>query len=154
MALCEKCGGKLSFFGKCEPCDQAEQQEITEKRLLAEKQNAELKRQATLAAKEKEKIISAAIKAVVLTTEACASFTITNRHKIVMSSVDCAFDVKVPKAEVELLDDLRKQAVDLGANAVVAIDFKFIETYSANIGAGDFKKFKMVAFGTAVDAEF
>ena len=70
-----------------------------------------------------------------------------------MSSVECVFDVKIPKAESELLYDLKRCAYDLGANAVVGVNIQFIETYNVGIGIGEFKKFKMIAYGTAMIIE-
>ena len=45
---------------------------------------------------------------------------------------------------------MKLSAVLLGANAVVGISFKIVETYAARIGVGEIKTFKLIAFGTAV----
>ena len=93
------------------------------------------------------------VEAIVLTTETVINSPVQKRIKIIMSSVECVFDVKIPKAESELLYDLKRCAYDLGANAVVGVNIQFIETYNVGIGIGEFKKFKMIAYGTAMIIE-
>ncbi len=150
MANCEKCGSKLSFFGKCTSCEdteRTERQKLAEaRRLEAEKfRKSETERKKLEEAKKKE-----ALESIVLTTEVTLNQSVKTRHGIIMSTVECALDVKVPKAKGELLDDLKHQAYELGANAVVGIDIKFVETYNATIGVGELKKFRMIAYGTAI----
>jgi len=36
---------------------------------------------------------------------------------------------------------------------VVGVDIQFIETYNVGIGVGEFKKFRMIAYGTAMIIE-
>lgn len=56
----------------------------------------------------------------------------------------------ISKFQDELMLSLRESAYNEGANAVVRINFNIIETYNTSIGVGEFKKFKMIAYGTAV----
>ncbi|EAP79119.1 hypothetical protein NAS141_07580 [Sulfitobacter sp. NAS-14.1] len=88
--------------------------------------------------------------AITLTTETFVTSPVQKRLQIIISSEDCRLDIDISKVQSELLEDLKRQAFDLGANAVIGVNISFIETYTANIASGEFKKFKMVAYGTAM----
>tara|TARA_R110002124_G_scaffold184022_1_gene351542 strand:+ start:264 stop:689 length:426 start_codon:yes stop_codon:yes gene_type:complete len=88
--------------------------------------------------------------AITLTTETFVTSPVQKRLQIKISSEDCRLDIDISKVQSELLEDLKRQAFDLGANAVIGVNISFIETYTANIASGEFKKFKMVAYGTAM----
>jgi len=143
MAECKECGKKMGFLeaynGLCQDC--------FVKSLGMSKKDKEAKEVAALE-------LDAEIEAIILTTETVINSPVQKRLKIIMSSVECAFDVKIPKAESELLYDLKRCAFELGANAVVGVNIQFIETYNVGIGVGEFKRFKMIAYGTAMIIEF
>jgi hypothetical protein len=153
MAVCEKCGGKLGLFGGCSACEKAEEAARIEARREREEAEARRLQQEAQQKAQRQAEIAAAQASVLLTTEHASNLQIKGRLGIVMSSVECVLDIKVPKAKGELLDDLKAEAVQLGGNAVVGVNIEFVETYAATIGVGDFKKFKMVAYGTAVIAD-
>tara|TARA_R110002110_G_scaffold355310_3_gene564969 strand:- start:686 stop:1111 length:426 start_codon:yes stop_codon:yes gene_type:complete len=88
--------------------------------------------------------------AIILTTETFVSSSVQKRLEIIIASEDCILDVNISKVQSELLQDLKRQAFDLGANAVIGVNISFLETYTANIASGEFKRFKMVAYGTAM----
>lgn len=94
--------------------------------------------------------LSPEVEAVIVTTETTIATPIKKRLNVIIEAIDCAFDVDISKAQTQLLNLLKQKASDLGANAVVGIDIKYVETYATNIGAGEFKRFKMVGCGTAV----
>ena len=143
MAECKECGKKMGFLEAynefCQDC--------FVKSLGMSKKDKEAKEVAALE-------LDAEIEAIILTTETVINSPVQKRLKIIMSSVECAFDVKIPKAESELLYDLKRCAFELGANAVVGVNIQFIETYNVGIGVGEFKRFKMIAYGTAMIIEF
>lgn len=90
------------------------------------------------------------VEAIIVTTETMITTPIKKRLNVILEAIDCAFDVDISKAQTELLNLLKRRASDLGANAVVGLDIKFVETYATSIGAGEFRRFKMVGCGTAV----
>jgi uncharacterized protein YbjQ (UPF0145 family) len=141
MAECAECGKKFGFLeagtnGLCTTC--------------AYLANVDPD---TLAKIDANIATTAEIEAIALTTETVINSPVQKRLKIIMSSVECVFEVKIPKAESELLYDLKRRAFDLGANAVVGVNIQFIETYNVGIGVGEFKKFRMIAYGTAMIIE-
>lgn len=101
-------------------------------------------------ARQREQEKQKAIQSIVVTTENQITNAVLARHSIIMASVESALDVNVDKARGELLLDLKHQAYNLGANAVVGININFVETYNATIGAAELKKFRMIAYGTAI----
>jgi uncharacterized protein YbjQ (UPF0145 family) len=160
LAKCKTCDGELSFFGKCEACrvrenkEALEAEEIRAQDIAAQKQQKEASRklkQEKEVAEKKQK--AASLKSIVLTTEVSTNLNIVERKKVIIASADCSFDVNISKFQDELMLSLRESAYNEGANAVVGINFNIIETYNTSIGVGEFKKFKMIAYGTAVVVE-
>jgi uncharacterized protein YbjQ (UPF0145 family) len=93
------------------------------------------------------------VESIIITTETTTALPVKKRIRVIMEAIDCTLDVDISKAQTQLLNLLKGRAFDVGANAVVGLDINFVETYAANIGAGEFKRFKMVAYGTAVIIE-
>ncbi len=147
MADCIECGKKIGFtnrgdFGRCSSCTAKhwEQERIPEQARMDAKYAAEAAR-------------NIEIDAVTVTTETHTNLTVANRIKIIVAAVESSFDAKLVEKQDELVFGLKTECHAVGENAVVGVTFNIIETYSASIGAGNFKKFKMVAYGTAVVVE-
>ncbi len=151
MAKCSKCDKKIGFLsssdGMCLDCASAAFSAGKGARLEAERLAALA--QTTEAIQHRE----AGISAVIVTTETHTNLNITKRIKIIVATVESSFDAKLVEKQDELVFGLKTECYDAGGNAVVGVTFNSIETYSASIGAGNFKKFKMVAYGTAVVVE-
>lgn len=149
MATCKHCGEKLSLFGACARCDD-EKKQNEEKARQERIKGEEEKRQNERRAEEERKT---KVSTVMLTTEVASNLNIKSRENILIAHADCAFDVKLQQKKEELLNDLKEQAYDTGANAVVGITFSVEESYSTGIGAANVKLFKLIAYGTAVVIE-
>ena len=154
MAECKGCGRKIGLLntidGKCADCFYASE----EKENLAEK--------ALMEAKIKE------IDAIVLTTETAPNLKVTKRIEIV--TAECAFGMNIFKdlfagvrdivggrseavqktmrdSRKTALYELKKEAYEVGANAVVGVDLDYVELSSAG------SMVMLVASGTAVVIE-
>lgn len=167
MATCSKCGTKIGFLGGsagspkigvCETCFDEEKSKQLEER------------EAKKALEEQEKaIIEAAIGGVLLTTETYPKrLNITETVEIV--TAECAFGMNIFKdlfsgvrdivggrseAVQKTLQDtrrtalyeLKKEAYEAGANAVVGVDLDYVELSAAG------NMVLLVASGTAVRIE-
>jgi len=174
MPNCKSCGQRLDVmddeFGRCLDCANADkpvpvsnQNNITD---AVRRQRQEAADQEQLQARrslEREKI--AAINAIVLTTETAPNLNITKRIEIV--TAECAFGMNIfkdlfagvrnvvggrSKAVQKTMRDsrrmalyeLKKEAYEVGANAVVGVDLDYVELSSAG------SMVMLVASGTAV----
>lgn len=157
MATCKKCGAKIGMFGGsdglCSNCREEERQRLKEEEERARAEQRERERVEKQKQAEKERARRKALESIVLTTEVASNLDISERVDIIIAHTDCSFDVKLQENKKELMDDLRQQAYDVDANAVVGVTFNIEESYAANIGAGNIKKFKLIAYGTAVRVE-
>jgi len=144
MARCEKCGSKFSFFanssvvGELQVCEKCAQEMRTD---------------------------AAAINAVILTTETAPNLPIVERIEIVTAEVaygmhifkDLFADVRdivggrskavqntMRDARRTALYELKKEAYEVGANAVVGVDLDYVELSSSK------SMVMLVASGTAV----
>ena len=151
MANCSDCGKKIPMFdggrdGRCYACAMikydAEMAPVREREAKEEAEKNEFETQ-------KRRLIDA----VIVTTETHTNLAISKRIKIIVSTVESSFDAKLVEKQDELVLGLKTECHAAGGNAVVGVTFNIVETYSASIGAGNFKKFKIVAYGTAVLAE-
>ena len=151
MANCSDCGKKIPMFdggrdGRCYACAtiryEAEQAPIKAQKV---KEVAEINQQ-----KAQKR---AAIDSVIVTTETQPDLRISKRIKIIISTVESKFDAQLVEKQDELFQEMKKECHSIGGNAVVGVSINIVETYSVNIGAGDFKKFKIIAYGTAVVIE-
>lgn len=149
MADCKTCGTKLTLFGRCSACDEAEVVKSQKKRDAIQKEKLEAKRKV----KDEKIAHQQALETIVVTTEVASNLNVISRVDVVMAAVDCAFDVKMLENKDTLLAELRSAAYSVGANAVVGVVFNTVESYSASIGVGNFKTFKLIAYGTAVRVE-
>ena len=156
MARCEKCGSKFSFFansslvGELQVCEKCAQEMRTD------------------AATAKRIEYAAAINAVILTTETAPYLNITKRIEIVTAEVaygmhifkDLFADVRdivggrskavqntMRDARRTALYELKKEAYEVGANAVVGVDLDYVELSSMK------SMVMLVASGTAVVIE-
>ena len=154
MAECKDCGKKIGFRntigGKCADCyySAEEEKKVVEKVALNEQLEA--------------------IKAIVLTTETAPNLKITKRIEIV--TAECAFGMNIFKdlfagvrdivggrseavqktmrdSRKTVLYELKKEAYEVGANAVVGVDLDYVELSSAG------SMVMLVASGTAVVIE-
>jgi uncharacterized protein YbjQ (UPF0145 family) len=159
MAICSKCGATVSRFdldnGMCGICAFKERQVSDSERVDREAEQAK-------AAAE----LSKRLDAILLTTETVPSIDITERIAII--TAECVFGMHIFKdigasfrdffggrnkafqdalrdARKTVLSELRKEALDVGADAVVAVDLD----YSEVSGGGKSMMF-LVASGTAV----
>lgn len=136
MANCNTCGAKLPFLGGCEKCAQIAWQKAKEEIENARVAETNLRNEAA---------------SIMVTTETCLDSIVRSRKKVIVATIESALDAKIAEKHDELLHALKVQAHLVGANAVVGVTFNVVETYAASIGVGEFKKFKMMAFGTAVE---
>jgi len=168
MAECKECGKSMGFAdkvnaksydGKCIGCTKAlqdnhgkskEDLEITKTQVAADTQKA------------------AAINSIVLTTETAPNLKITKRIEIV--TAECAFGMNIFKdlfagvrdivggrseavqktmrdSRKTALYELKKEAYEVGANAVVGVDLDYVEMSSVG------SMVMLVASGTAVVIE-
>ena len=154
MTGCKDCGKKIGFMntigGKCADCyySAEEEEKVVEKVALNEQLEA--------------------IKAIVLTTETAPNLKITKRIEIV--TAECAFGMNIFKdlfagvrdivggrseavqktmrdSRKTVLYELKKEAYEVGANAVVGVDLDYVELSSAG------SMVMLVASGTAVVIE-
>jgi len=147
MADCLKCGKKIGFFnngsdGQCSEC-------VHSTMVAAREDGKGLYEEALL----KEEARNAEIEAILLTTETSPNLNITKRLKIVVSSKESSLDLKLATKQEELFFDLKEKCHALGGNAVVGVSMNIVETYAATFGVGEFKKFALIAYGTAVVVE-
>ena len=159
MAACISCGEALSFFAgdqnrRCNKCSKADLWPVGHA-LYSERVEAELLRDAE-------------IEAIVLTTETAPNLNITKRIEIV--TAECAFGMNIFKdlfagvrdivggrseavqktmrdSRKTVLYELKKEAYEVGANAVVGVDLDYVELSSAG------SMVMLVASGTAVVIE-
>jgi uncharacterized protein YbjQ (UPF0145 family) len=151
MANCSDCGKKIPMFdggrdGRCYTCSMVKYD--AEMAPIRAKEAEDASARERLEAQQQN-----AIESVIVTTEAYTNLIISKRIKIVIATVESSFDAKLVEKQDELVFGLKTECHAVGGNAVVGVTFNIIETYSASIGAGNFKKFKMVAYGTAVEVE-
>jgi uncharacterized protein YbjQ (UPF0145 family) len=164
MAECKDCGTQIGMFttfgnGLCRKCHIAK---------IVEKRDRKTQGDKVVDAKLEERLEEKeAIASVVLTTEAVAPFQIVERIDIV--TAECAFGMNIFKdlfagvrdvfggrskavqktmrdARKTALHELRREAYEIGANAVVGVDLDYVELS----GAGNMVM--LVASGTAVKA--
>lgn len=171
MAKCAKCNTNIGFLGVsnyCEKCreENARLKEDEEKKSqIQAKEAAELKRAAQLEKIKEERETKSRIEAIMLTTETAPNLNITKRIEIV--TAECAFGMNIfkdlfagvrdivggrSKAVQETMRDARKaalyelkvEAYEVGANAVVGVDLDYVELSSGS------NMVMLVASGTAV----
>lgn len=150
---CEQCGKPLGFFESvlCPACNEEEYRRETDK------------------AREPEVAFESELAEIVLTTETVVDFKVTQRLEII--TAECVFgmnifrdlfagirDIAGGRSEATqkvlrdsrktVLNELRKEAHSIGANAVIGVDLD----YSEFSGGGKSMLF-LVASGTAVIAD-
>ena len=175
MPTCKSCGERLytldDDLGRCLDCANANkpvslqhietEAQRRDRQLTSELQRAETRRSA-------EQAKQAAIKAIILTTETAPNLNITKRIEIV--TAECAFGMNMFKdlfagirnvvggrseavqktmrdSRRTALYELKKEAYEVGANAVVGVDLDYVELSSAG------SMVMLVASGTAVVIE-
>jgi len=168
MAECVECGKSMGFAdkvnaksydGKCIGCTKALQDNHGKS-----KEDLEVIKTQVAADEQKE----AAINSIVLTTETAPNLNITKRIEIV--TAECAFGMNIFKdlfagvrdivggrseavqktmrdSRKTALYELKKEAYEVGANAVVGVDLDYVELSNAN------SMVMLVASGTAVMIE-
>jgi uncharacterized protein YbjQ (UPF0145 family) len=167
VAECRTCKVKIAFWSeesRCKDCQQKQAKELTEKnRSSAEARAGARKEQRDLTFSK-----SAKIDAIMLTTETAPTLNITKRIEIV--TAECAFGMNMFKdlfASVRnvvggrseavqqtmrdsrrtALYELKREAYEVGANAVVGVDLDYVELSAAG------NMVMLVASGTAVIIE-
>ena len=158
MAKCKECGKSIRAWmalgGVCEDCYSSQ-----------EESQANLKRKHDAAEQE---LVTQAIHAITLTTETAPNLNITKRIEIV--TAECAFGMNIFKdlfagvrdivggrseavqktmrdSRKTVLYELKKEAYEVGANAVVGVDLDYVELSNAG------SMVMLVASGTAVVIE-
>ncbi|KJZ31405.1 hypothetical protein TW83_09025 [Paracoccus sp. S4493] len=161
MAECADCGIQVSYFkqvnGRCSDCNNR----YLERRRLEQ----DLGTDEAAKVFSEYKVSEEAIASVVLTTEATTDFIITRRIDIV--TAECAFGMNAFKdlfagvrnivggrseavqstmrdARKTVLQELRREAHAIGANAVVGVDLDYVDL------SGSGTMVMLVASGTAV----
>ena len=172
MANCSKCSEKLGFFndtgnGMCLKCHQ---KQLEAHSSVADTENDELLEQKLIQSETELRLKqeTAAINAIMLTTETAPSLNITRRIEII--TAECAFGMNIFKdlfagirdivggrseavqktmrdARKTALFELKREAYLVVANAVVGVDLDYTEI-SANSNM-----IMLVASGTAVIIE-
>jgi uncharacterized protein YbjQ (UPF0145 family) len=163
MAECRTCKVKIAFWSeetRCKDCRQKHAKELTEKSNLS----AEAKERQEASMIEE----AAQVDAIMLTTETAPNLNITKRIEIV--TAECAFGMNLFKdlfagvrnvvggrseavqqtmrdSRRTALYELKREAYEVGANAVVGVDLDYVELS----GAGSMVM--LVASGTAVIIE-
>jgi uncharacterized protein YbjQ (UPF0145 family) len=167
MAECQTCKKKTSswfYESHCNDCKQKHAKELTEKnRLSAEARTGARKEQRDLTFSK-----SAEIDTIMLTTETAPNLNITKRIEIV--TAECAFGMNMFKdlfagvrnvvggrseavqktmrdSRRTALYELKREAYEVGANAVVGVDLDYVELSAAG------NMVMLVASGTAVIIE-
>lgn len=87
---------------------------------------------------------------IILTTESVVNSNSVTRICIISSTVDSSLDIELSTKQNQLFNDLKRQASELGANAVIGVKLEFVETFAVQGGVSEFKKFKVICYGTAV----
>jgi uncharacterized protein YbjQ (UPF0145 family) len=167
MAECLTCKVKTSSWfheSYCKDCQQKHAKELTEKNRLAAEARVETKESQTALMIEK----SAHVDAIMLTTETAPNLNITKRIEIV--TAECAFGMNIFKdlfagvrnvaggrseavqqtmrdSRRTALYELKREAYEVGANAVVGVDLDYVELSAAG------NMVMLVASGTAVIIE-
>ena len=150
MAQCKVCGTKLSFFGSCAKCEEDKKQEEQRKREAEQL----VKEEEIRLQKEQERKREEDIKNLLITTETCLQgLKVVDRLGVIIAEGDCAFDVKLNKNKEELLKKLREDAYNLGGNSVIGMTFEIVTAASATLGATEFSRFKLIAYGTVAIVE-
>ena len=168
MAECKDCGKKIGFMntigGKCADCyySAEEEEKVVEKVALVVEKVALVVEKVALNDRLE------AIEAITLTTETAPNLKITKRIEIV--TAECAFGMNIFKdlfagvrdivggrseavqktmrnSRKTALYELKKEAYEVGANAVVGVDLDYVELSSAG------SMVMLVASGTAVVIE-
>lgn len=172
MPNCKACGQRLDVLddelGRCLDCANANkpvsnQSNITDSVRHQRHAETDLERFQARRSFEREKI--AALNAIVLTTETAPNLNITKRIEIV--TAECAFGMNIFKdlfasvrdivggrsksvqntlrdARRTTLYELKKEAYEVGANAVVGVDLDYVELSASG------SMVLLVASGTAV----
>lgn len=164
MAECKDCGTPIGMFttfgdGRCRDCNLAV--------LKQRRDSRDLGPEALAGLESERQAVYQQVASVILTTEAVAPFQIVERIDIV--TAECAFGMNIFKdlfagvrdvfggrskavqktmrdARKTALHELRREAYEIGANAVVGVDLDYVELS----GAGNMVM--LVASGTAVKA--
>lgn len=166
MANCKICGSKLSIFdigadGVCVDCREEQALKFRENSIAAMRQK--VREKAETAAQSNENIM-----AVLLTTETAPNLNITKRIEIVTAEVAYGMNIfkdlfaavrdvvggrseavqsTMRDARRTALYELKKEAYEVGANAVVGVDLDYVEISSNS------NMIMLVASGTAVVIE-
>lgn len=151
MAECKDCGSKISWlYNVCDKCHEDD---------VANKSSEKLKVSAQAQRMKQE------ISSILLTTETAPNLNITKRIEIV--TAECAFGMNIFKdlfagvrdivggrseavqqtmrdSRKTVLYELKKEAYEVGANAVVGVDLDYVELSAAG------SMVMLVASGTAV----
>ena len=154
MAECIECGSKISWlYDVCDECHEAN---------VANKSSEKLK------VSEQAQRMKQVIDAILLTTETAPNLNTTKRIEIV--TAECAFGMNIFKdlfagvrdivggrseavqktmrdSRKTVLYELKKEAYEVGANAVVGVDLDYVELSAAG------SMVMLVASGTAVVIE-
>ena len=165
MVNCSKCDKKVGFFdlsqGLCSSC-------LADQFTAREKLLSRISTQPDAVAEERREQ-DAAIASIILTTESAHDLHIAERLEII--SAECVlgmnifndigaavrdlvggrnqtFQTKLREARKTVLDELKREAHSLGADAVVAVDLDYSE-----ISGGGKSMLFVVATGTAVRLE-
>lgn len=175
MAECTECGQRLNWLRECPRCKEEKIEAATLERIAAYEEEERLRLEASAksaenrATKIQEAVDKeAAINAVLLTTETAPSLPITERIEIV--TAECAFGMNIFKdlfagvrdivggrseaVQKTLRDtrrtalyELKREAYEVGANAVVGVDLDYTELSASG------NMVLLVASGTAVRIE-
>jgi uncharacterized protein YbjQ (UPF0145 family) len=165
MADCVDCGKKIGFLNRSsdgERCVEC----LFLRRAEQEAENADYKESLASVEREREQAIQSQIDAILLTTETSSNLPIVRRIEVI--TAECAFGMNIFKdlfagvrdivggrseaiqktmrdARRTTLNELKREAYELGANAVVGVDLDYVELSSSG------NMVMLVASGTAVE---
>ena len=169
MAECVECGKKIGFLdpgtdGLCLSCAEV----VADRKDLARRERATKAKEIAASRHPEQQQREKAINAILLTTETAPNLNITRRIEIV--TAECAFGMNIFKdlfaavrdvvggrseaiqetmrdSRRTALYELKKEAYEVGANAVVGVDLDYVELSAVG------SMVMLVASGTAVVIE-
>jgi uncharacterized protein YbjQ (UPF0145 family) len=91
---------------------------------------------------------------ILITTETTINLHVTKRIDIVMATCFCPLNMDVDEFKDDLFLHLKRAAVKVGANAVIAVNVTMISEVGASFGSANVNRYRAVAVGTAVKLDF
>ena len=91
---------------------------------------------------------------VMITTETTVNLSVMKRIDVVMATCFCPITMDVDEFKDDLFLHLKRAAVKVGANAVIAVTVTMISEVGASFGSANINRYRAIAVGTAVLVDF